>query len=476
MSLTSEQSTTTQRSGRSDEATQSRSRDSFAKALTRRPVPLLFLVLVGWLALGAFAQYFFCCNSAGLQGSLLIRDGDLTVAQSNENLRFAQQSAVPVIPADAQKAFESTTQYLNDHPEKVLVITGEQLTAENKAPQMSLAYQRANALKSTFMGLGLGKNAMATKAAINDDLKLLDNDTILGGVSFAVMDIPNRNLNIQTADGSFSMSAPDNLSFTKNSAEINRPIPDAVRDKSQQLVDYLKANPNMQLNITGWQGTEEKSDNDLALARAEILRDWWLSMGVPVDQLKVASAAPRGDLIFVGDSLLYGGADYSILKRDAATAENAGTDTPTTNSDSAKADDDQTAQARGTDGDANSAKPSDAPAKPDAVTVYFDYNSTTPKLASKKKELQAIVAYLAANPEVQAILTGHTDSKGTVTYNDALSEKRAKTVEQYFLKQKVNPKQLRTNAFGASKPAADNNSDKNMALNRRVEISLFNNQ
>lgn len=69
------------------------------------------------------------------------------------------------------------------------------------------------------------------------------------------------------------------------------------------------------------------------------------------------------------------------------------------------------------------------------------------------------------------IISGHTDSMGTVEYNQNLSEKRAMAVKVYLIKNyNVNPKHLKTKGFGATQPIKSNQTEMGRAINRRVEF------
>jgi outer membrane protein OmpA-like peptidoglycan-associated protein len=67
-------------------------------------------------------------------------------------------------------------------------------------------------------------------------------------------------------------------------------------------------------------------------------------------------------------------------------------------------------------------------------------------------------------------IVGHTDNVGPDTYNQALSERRALSVAQYFESKRVDPVRLATSGKGETQPLASNSSDGGRQANRRVEI------
>ncbi len=67
---------------------------------------------------------------------------------------------------------------------------------------------------------------------------------------------------------------------------------------------------------------------------------------------------------------------------------------------------------------------------------------------------------------------GHTDSTGSLEFNQSLSEQRASSVTRYLTSQKVLPARILTRGLGPSSPVASNDTVGGRALNRRVEIIL----
>jgi outer membrane protein OmpA-like peptidoglycan-associated protein len=67
---------------------------------------------------------------------------------------------------------------------------------------------------------------------------------------------------------------------------------------------------------------------------------------------------------------------------------------------------------------------------------------------------------------------GYTDSTGSETYNQQLSEARASSVARYLESQGVLPARIVSSGMGESNPIASNDTAQGRALNRRVEIIL----
>lgn len=69
-------------------------------------------------------------------------------------------------------------------------------------------------------------------------------------------------------------------------------------------------------------------------------------------------------------------------------------------------------------------------------------------------------------------ILGHTDSTGSDSYNQTLSERRANSVSAYLSSRGVNGARIETRGFGESQPRASNVTEEGRASNRRVEIRL----
>ena len=73
-----------------------------------------------------------------------------------------------------------------------------------------------------------------------------------------------------------------------------------------------------------------------------------------------------------------------------------------------------------------------AHAIPELKTINFAYDSA--RLSDANRDiLAANAAWLNAHPEAKALVTGNCDQRGTVEYNLALGQRRARAVRDYYL-------------------------------------------
>ena len=86
--------------------------------------------------------------------------------------------------------------------------------------------------------------------------------------------------------------------------------------------------------------------------------------------------------------------------------------------------------------------------------------------------LDSVAVVLRKYDNTNIIVSGYTDSTGTAAYNQSLSERRAKSVGDYLVSQKINRNRVFSQGFGERYPVASNKSAAGRALNRRVVITL----
>lgn len=92
------------------------------------------------------------------------------------------------------------------------------------------------------------------------------------------------------------------------------------------------------------------------------------------------------------------------------------------------------------------------------VLFAFDSSTIEPQFFGK---LDEAVQVLNANPETPIHIDGHTDSTGPDGYNQALSERRARAVKDYFVSKGVDASRLNSRGFGEANPAYPNDTDEN---------------
>ena len=99
--------------------------------------------------------------------------------------------------------------------------------------------------------------------------------------------------------------------------------------------------------------------------------------------------------------------------------------------------------------------------------VLFDYDSA--KLDSSAKILlDAQSRFLRANTDLNFIIEGHADERGTREYNLALGEQRATAVRDYLVIQGIDSDRIKVISYGKEKPAVVGSNTMAWSKNRRA--------
>ena len=99
--------------------------------------------------------------------------------------------------------------------------------------------------------------------------------------------------------------------------------------------------------------------------------------------------------------------------------------------------------------------------------VLFDYDSATLD-SSAKILLDAQSRFLRANTDLNFIIEGHCDERGTREYNLALGEQRATAVRDYLVIQGIDPDRIKVISYGKEKPAVVGSNTMAWSKNRRA--------
>lgn len=86
--------------------------------------------------------------------------------------------------------------------------------------------------------------------------------------------------------------------------------------------------------------------------------------------------------------------------------------------------------------------------------------------------LNGVTLVLKEYEKTTVDVLGHTDSVGSATYNQKLSENRARSVAEYLASQGVQPARLLVAGRGENQPIASNSTPEGRSRNRRVEIQI----
>ncbi len=108
------------------------------------------------------------------------------------------------------------------------------------------------------------------------------------------------------------------------------------------------------------------------------------------------------------------------------------------------------------------------------ITLRLNFAYDKYDIASKYSAiLKETADFMKKNSDYTVVLAGHTDSRGSMKYNQKLSEKRAEAVAKALVKLGVHRYRISTRGYGETKPIFSNDTKEGRAGNRRVE-AVFN--
>ena len=103
--------------------------------------------------------------------------------------------------------------------------------------------------------------------------------------------------------------------------------------------------------------------------------------------------------------------------------------------------------------------------------INFEFDSAVLTEASYV-EIDSLASFLQENPDIKIEISGYTDDSGTEDHNLILSLERAAAVMTALLERDIPITRIDANGYGSNRPLVPNDSEKNRALNRRVEIRV----
>ncbi|HEX5623498.1 MAG TPA: OmpA family protein [Sulfuricurvum sp.] len=115
----------------------------------------------------------------------------------------------------------------------------------------------------------------------------------------------------------------------------------------------------------------------------------------------------------------------------------------------------------------------DADGCPVTATLHLNFITSSDAVdAEGSEKVAAFAAFMKDSPAYKATITGHTDSVGSDSYNQKLSEKRANQVKTMLVEHGVAADRLSASGKGEVMPVATNATKEGRAQNRRIEVEL----
>jgi outer membrane protein OmpA-like peptidoglycan-associated protein len=104
--------------------------------------------------------------------------------------------------------------------------------------------------------------------------------------------------------------------------------------------------------------------------------------------------------------------------------------------------------------------------------ILFDFDRADLRPAARAN-LQELASNLQRHERTEVLILGHTDSVGSASYNQGLSERRAQSAANFLVNQGVAGHRISTRGMGEHDPIASNETAEGRQLNRRVEVVIY---
>lgn len=104
--------------------------------------------------------------------------------------------------------------------------------------------------------------------------------------------------------------------------------------------------------------------------------------------------------------------------------------------------------------------------------ILFDFDSSNLR-SEARVNLEELAESLRNYEGTRVLVVGHTDSRGTDSYNQALSERRATAAKSYLMQLGITEDRIDAVGRGESEPVSTNETDAGRQDNRRVEVAIF---
>jgi OmpA-OmpF porin, OOP family len=400
-------------------------------------LPFLFLLLIVWIGLGGMMWQSKSCCGGAISG-LSVRDGANAVATSSSNFYFDHSNHQAMGITSVDEELRKVAAYLTANQNRQLTVEGFYNSEEkNNSAFGNLGLARANNIISKLTEYGAPAAQLVAGAKLVDSLSFSNGKTYDAiGWLFSEM---IRGISFIDGANNFNNTFADDFQFAQSASDYSTPLSPGLTTTIGKTAEYLKKTGNRAMVITGYYMADEVNKSilpDLGLARANAIKRAFTDLGVPANQINIASEVRALDF----SSGISSAATYSF---DAL--ENS----------------------------ANRLAEVEARLRAKPLTLYFESGKNELTLSAEQRAYMAdLIYYLDNKAGASVTSTGHTDNVGNAAKNTALSKDRAVFAKDYLTRNNINAAQIKVDGKGPNQPATTNDTAEGRALNRRVELTI----
>lgn len=246
-------------------------------------------------------------------------------------------------------------------------------------------------------------------------------------------------------NGSLDVKDQDNFNFKDSSSPYLTPLSENLKNRTEEVVSYLKDNNSKFFDIVGYYTSDETNNTpypNLGLARANAVKNYFVGLGMPSRYIETKGELKDG-MIPDTEQIYHGPVSFSIVELAADHTWDA-------------------------DMDAIAAE-----IKDDPLVLYFKIDQASLNLTPEQQiKVAKISRYLDKVDGALCHIVGHADNTGTEEHNYKLAMDRAVFAKHYFVDNHIPESKLETISKGEKDPIADDSTTEGRAKNRRVVVTL----
>jgi len=413
--------------------------------------------LVAWVATGSYLFSENCCDisvdnyNGTLEGTMLIEDGNTFHLETQKTILFPKHSAKTILYQEVSEELMKVVRYVKSNPIKKVTIRG--LFTEDEPGAAKLGRERAEAIRQQlFVNSETPEYQVRVEAGLQKNLlQDLDHGVVFGAIEFVFACIaPFKATDFTTK---FNLERENNFIFKFSSVEFLLSLFPEMLEVLDELVDYLKKEPQRQLVLTGYNHPNEKNETtleNLGLARANKMRSLLVKLGVDPRQIAIKGISAEGLAVF--NSGLYKKFLPNAMKFefDALNGKIIRRENRMFSKIERKLKDMQ-------------------------VFRFKDFEEETNKIVMNdglKTYMNDLILYISRNQKAKIYCVGHSNPSDTKHKSAVDGSKRAEYVRDFLKKHGILEERIEITTAGDSHPLGEENTRYGQQINRRVDVFI----
>lgn len=206
---------------------------------------------------------------------LNVMDGDFKIT-SQSNFHFRHSSAKVVVPWETEKGLKALVDYLKNHPNRNVVLTGNYSPSENNRTRyLDLGFARADAIRDLLISYGANKKDIIVQSMVHHDLKFNKN-LLFNGLTFSFEkkhepftvssnEKAEKAVSISNKEKKVKRIRPLNLYYDNNTDFVQ--TSPQLKDYLSKLNLYLDKNPTSKILLIGHTDNVGASDQNEKLSK-----------------------------------------------------------------------------------------------------------------------------------------------------------------------------------------------------------------